>query len=160
MSVDLEAVVRSRFADGPPNGWLERWDVDRFSEELKALARPDRLSNLTSFDDAFGNTYKVAIEPGRTGSTLSLTIKISFIADAFCLYWQSTGRNGTPRRLAPGEPDGAGRPLEERIRAFFARRAFVEVSAAEFGRPIEVVATELGESDRVTLGQCLFDDHA
>jgi hypothetical protein len=80
------APISEQFQEGPPNGWLLGWPRDRFFPQLAEAVAPERVENQTSFDYSFCNRYEVRVD-GLAGNVAVLTIRISFVADAFSLHW-------------------------------------------------------------------------
>ncbi len=158
VQTDWAEIVANRFRSGPPNGWLEGWEVNRFHAELLELSGKLTLANHTSFDYAFCNLYEVEV-PGSTSDVLwVLTIRISFIVDAFSLHWtryECDGRQGAVRTPTIS----TCRTIEAEVRRFLQNRAFIEPSVADCDSRVTGVELELSDPDMVTLGKCLFQDY-
>lgn len=151
------SAIRERFHEGPPNGWLLGWDQCRFMSEIVGASAGAIVTNYTSFDYSFCNTYEVT--PGEHHECHdALTVRISFIVDAFALHWTCTPCKESSARVVATPHTPLALRIEAQIRQALETRGFEAVPAPEHDRPVPGVALELA-GDRATLGKCLFDDY-
>jgi hypothetical protein len=150
----LRAVVRSTFANGPPNGWTLRWDRERFFSELTHLSDPYECANETSFDYSFCNRLVTTID-GQQRSW-SLTVRVSFVAPFYSLHW--TRYRDSDVRVVPVVP-GDIDVIRRRIRRFLDDQGFDELPDDWHDARIEGLKLELAGESEVTIGKCLFEDY-
>jgi hypothetical protein len=101
----------------------------------------------------------VRLDGGPSEEFKELTIWISFVEDAFCVFWTNYsrgGKSGSPDLSASSEGQAA---VTSRVREFLESRGFVEVTSEWYSRRINGVELELSLPSEVTLGKCLFNDY-
>lgn len=155
---NLLKVVRDQFQDGPPNGWLLGWDEMRYFKLISSAAEPHVTINQTSFDYGFCNWFDVHIEPGGDERCWLLTIKLSFIAPTYCMFWTQY-EGPTHGTVIATAPDGY-QPIEDKVRALVHNKGFFELPDEWYDKQVEGVFLELSESGNVTLSKCLFTDYS
>ncbi|MCP4458042.1 MAG: hypothetical protein GY816_08470 [Cytophagales bacterium] len=151
-------VVKQKFSQGPPNGWLLGWDEERFFPDFIKIAHPFLSINLTSFDYSFCNKFHVRSDTNEIGQYLALTVCLSFIVDAYSIHWTFYDYKGRTGKVVPSpckEPESI---LEYRIREFLAKQGFVEIPDNWYNAKVEGVHLDLSDDEHVILGKCLFDD--
>lgn len=150
--------IRTLFGPEPPSGWLLGWNDERYFDDFAALLKSyGELVNETSFDYSFCNSYVLYVGDRSNESFESLTISLSFVADAFQLIWsgyRSFGRKGS---VFNSQSD-FHIEIENRCRGFAQKLGFIECSPEVFNMPIKGVRLELSGKENVTVGKCLFDD--
>lgn len=158
MNQEWIQIIQDRFADGPPNGWLEGWDCRRFENEIRKLVAPLEMTNETSFDYEFCNTYEIKVETKKPAGYRIFKIQVSFILDVFSTQWDRPERDGRPVKLKPGYLFAMCGNLEQNIREFLIERQFEEIANEDYNRNVAGVMLELSGSENVTLTKCLFED--
>ena len=149
--------VEAAFAEGPPNGWLLGWDEKRFERDLRQLADSAPVFNATSFDYAFCNKYEVEIRETSGEVYWILTIRISYIVDAYTLHWTEYRTTETGRVV--GTPSiEACRRTESAVLQFLSQVGCSDVSDNWYRHRIPGIRLELGGTE-ATLGKCLFEDY-
>lgn len=155
---DLDAIIREvqvRYSEGCPNGILLRWDIDRFYQDLLKIFSDYKVSNETDFNYSYCNSYDVFLRKDEKSRSWVLTIKASFIYDAFTLhitrYKSSRGGDVVPLHQCAEFASAI-----TRARSFFSAKGFREINASEMGIEIKGVNLELAKV--ATVGKCLFDD--
>ncbi|HVW02579.1 MAG TPA: hypothetical protein VHB77_19640 [Planctomycetaceae bacterium] len=146
---ELTTVVAERFRSGPPNGWLLGWDASRCSERLRDAVAPYDLVNCTSFDYSFCNWYEVRFNRHRREAFWTLTAKLSFVAPAYCMHWN------TAAPAAPAE----SQHVESNLRTELERAGFFELPVEWSELAVPNVQLELSGARNVTLSKCLFCDY-
>lgn len=154
----LKQKVQSAFQDGPPNGWLLGWPADRFFDRIRAASPLDHeVVNDSSFDYAFCNSFRVRPRDHK-GSHRELIVKISFIADVFCLYWIGHSQAGKVSPVAEAPEGSDDHRFERRLATMLAEQGFDEFPAEWYETPLDGIELELAGEDGATLDKCLFDD--
>lgn len=156
--VDLEAIIREaqvRYSKGCPNGILLRWETDRFYQDLVEIFSDYKVSNETDFNYSYCNSYDVFLGKDEKSRSWILTIKASFICDAFTLH---ITRYKNPRGgdVVPIHQCGEFASAVVKVRNFFNDKGFREIDTFEMDVEIEGVNLELAKV--ATVGKCLFDD--
>lgn len=154
---EITAAVKARFRKKIPNGYTLGWDEARHYASFTKAVLPYELSNQTTFDYSFCNTFAVDIAGERGNHHWRLTIQLSFILPVYCVYWneyQSTGQ-----QFASASPEDR-QALEQRARKTAESLGFTEFPSEWHDDPVEGVSLELADAENVTLYKCLFLDHA
>lgn len=147
--------IRSQFRDGQPNGWLLNWDESRLFTQVSIAAAPHEVLNCTTFDYAFCNWYEIPISTGH--NDWILTIKLSFIVPAYCMYWteHDTVTGGS---VAPIAPMGY-QNLEDKVRFAAESAGLFELPSEWHDHEVQGVTLDLSNTSNVTIDKCLFCDH-
>lgn len=157
----LIAAIRKAFADAPPNGWLLEWDEMRAFERIKIAAHPFHCENYTSFDYSFCNHYGISTRTeSRNVKYWVLTVRLSFIANVYCMHWTEYSPDGRSGHVITTISDGALQSMEARVKAEVERAGFVALPDEWLDVPIRGVTLELSDQDKVTLSKCLFEDYS
>lgn len=150
----LVADIQKMFFDGCPNGFLLKWDVNRFFQSLVSLFAGFKVINETDFNYSYCNSYE--IELAENGEIFILTLKASFIADAYTVHLTKYSSNRRRGIVVPYEEYPEYAEEIKKSKAFFKENNFVEVENDEIDSFVENIDLEL--ADRATVGKCLFDD--
>jgi hypothetical protein len=137
------------------------WDVSRFAESLKKYSKPYSITNYSTFDYSACNNYEVNVpitDSHDKYPRLILSVRISFIIDAFCLHWTRYESNQRAQVLSETPKDDATF-VEEKVRSFLISQGFMEVPDEWMDVHIPNVHLELSRDSEVTLSKCLFDDY-
>ncbi len=145
--------VRERFQSGKTNGFLMKWEANRFHEKLKALCEDFRVVNQTDFNYSYCNSYEIEPYIHRTGGQYVLTVKFSFIADVFSVHLTKYSHN---RKVGFVVPEHELPELPRLIRDFAIFEGFEEIDGVDHNLLVDGVELELSQIS--TLGKCLFDD--
>ena len=154
----LLRTIAELFRDGPPNGWLLGWDVDRFANQVSELSGDGEFENVTSFDYSFCNSFEVTFRQ-TSDEFVVLTVRVSFVADYFSMHWtqySSSGKHGVV--VDDVDFDGAARVAQD-IRAFLRSMGYQEFPTSWDSIAVPEAVLELSE-EPATLSKCLFDDYA
>ncbi|MCW8127426.1 hypothetical protein [Microbulbifer halophilus] len=156
--VELDLVVeniRRKFSKGCPSGIMIGWDVSRFFSALKSVFKGYTVLNQTDFNYSYCNTYDVNLGNNASGHYFVLTIKVSYIYDAFTMHITRyiSRRSG---EVVTFDQCNEYKELVEKVRSFLADKAFREIQSDEMDVEVEGVELELAEVP--TVGKCLFDD--
>lgn len=154
-AVQIVSKIREAFSQGVPNGFLLDWDRERFYSSLVREFKGCRVINDTDFNYSFCNTYELD-GLGSSKEDYVITIKISFVADAYTVYvtkyWDSRRKGKVvPDELVPE----IGCSVSD-VKIFFKKMGFEEVDGEMMDVEIPDVQLELAET--ATIGKCLFDD--
>jgi len=149
--------IKGAFRDGPPNGWILGWPEKRHAEALARLTAPGEFFNKTSFDYWFCNTYEVYY-PNSSVSNVKLTIQISFIVDAFEVYWDTYIKGAAVKPHGQVSIDDLKIDITQNVCSYLESQGFVQVPDEWDGLKIPDVKLELSEPEDVTLNKCLFRD--
>ncbi len=155
---EIVETVQTQFSEGPPNGWLLGWDETRCFELIHAAAAPLDTTSLVAFDYGFCNWYETRVEGDAAHHNWTLTVKLSFIVPAYCIYWTQY-ETSTDGFLVETAPTGY-QQTEDKVRAAVERVGFFELPVEWHEVQIHGVELELSETNNVTLDKCLFQDHA
>ncbi|MEL6340959.1 MAG: hypothetical protein AAFQ65_13700 [Myxococcota bacterium] len=154
-----QAEVYDAFKDGAPNGWLIGWDRDRLLNEVRDIARlADGCINATSFDYARCNRFELRIG-AEDRQHWVLTVRVSFVIDAYSLHWTEYGPGDKSGRVVDGLDNKRTGTLENETRSILAGRGFAELPATWSALPMTGIALELSDPEDVTLGKCVFEDY-
>lgn len=145
--------VKTAFAKSPPSGFLLQWDRSRFFQELAQAFPEYKVTNHTDFNYSFCNSYEIEPPPIISNRVHVVTLKMSFIADAFSLHVTEYTVDRRRGRVVSEQTCQAAIDI---ARAFARERRFVEIARKDDGLRIDGVSLELSEV--ATLGKCLFDD--
>lgn len=154
---EITKAIHSQFHEGPPNGWLLKWNESRYFALVSDAAAPHRTTNHTSFDYGFCNWFEVRIDGNSHHGYWTLTIKLSFIIPAYCFHWTQY-ENSTQGTVIHAAPAGY-QMLEDKVRIAVENAGFFAISAQWYDVELEGVELELSSTEHVTLGKCLFTDH-
>lgn len=149
--------TRKAFERGVPNGWLLGWDRSRFGEELAVYSRPWPCFNATSFDYARCNRYEIECRGDEGGRFAVLSVLVSFVVDAYVMYWTVHEEGRARVCQAPQEP-WVPSGIVGSMKGFLESSGFQEMSGATYAMPMDNIALELSDPDDVTLGKCCFED--
>ncbi len=155
---DITESIHSQFDKGPPNGWLLGWDESRCFALISAAAAPHPTSNHTSFDYGFCNWFEVRIDSEGDDRYWTLTIKLSFIAPAYCIHWTQY-ESPTQGAVIPAAPVGY-KIVEDKVRIAAENAGFFGIPTEWCEKQLLGVELELSGTENVTLGKCLFTDYA
>lgn len=150
----IEEIQRS-YSESYPNGLLEGWDTKRFSQILELIFSDCKFSNQTDFNYSNCNSYDVELGESEDDGYLVLTIKISYICDAFSLHVIRY----INRKCGGVIPlHNCNEYLDKMVatRNVFLGKGFREIKPDEMDIEVEGVELELAEV--ATVGKCLFDD--
>ena len=154
---DWISIVKNKFGDGCPNGFLLEWDVNRYHSSIKEICRNCKVTNQTDFNYAYCNTYEIRPETRNTKFIYELTLNISFIVDAFSLHWTKYTTNLKKGGvISSNEIEVEYDPTDGLIK-FLEKNEYQEVKSDWFEINIDDVQLELAE--KATLGKCLFHDY-
>ncbi len=153
---DLIESIECQFRGGPPNGWLLGWDESRCATLVSTAAAPHTTTNNTSFDYGFCNWFEVRIDNTNDDLFWTLTIKLSFIAPAFCVHWTQYDRS-TQGTFIPMAPAGY-REVEKKVCAALESVGFFEISDEWYNVKLHGIELELSSEEHVSIGKCLFSD--
>lgn len=147
--------INNAYSTAIPNGFLLGWDENRFFTELKFLFSDLKVINTTDFNYSFCNTYEIDL--GEKGNTsFILTLKISFIANAFVLYVTEYSKNLKYGKVLFQEESDEQLEYLNRVQNFMFEKGFIEPSNEDLDVIIQDVHLEL--ADISTIDKCLFDD--
>jgi len=149
--------IQNAFSNGCPNGALLGWDANRFYESLTKLFYEFSISNETDFNYSYCNSYDIAVGNGEQGENFVITVKISFIIDAYRMQLTEYSKDKKSGKVIDFEDLNEGTRFAENVRSFFEDRGFTEVADEELTHIVENVHLEL--ADLATVGKCLFDDY-
>lgn len=156
--IELNSIIEEiqrKYSDSYPNGLLAGWDMNRFFQTLVLIFSGCKLSNQTDFNYSYCNSYDVVLGKSTDGSSFILTIKASYIYDAFSLHvTQYVSRRGG--EVVPLQNCNEFIDKVELARDFFVDKGFREIQPDEMDVEIDGVDLELAEV--ATVGKCLFDD--
>jgi hypothetical protein len=150
--------VRSAFAGGPPNGWIEEWAMDRHFSEFVQVVSPQKASNVTSFDYSFCNRFEVQVEGLGDRCYAVLTVLLSFIADVYTVHWTLYERGGRVGRVVEAPPSEDAVKLQLRVEKWLAQIGFTRLRDDWYDIELNGILLELSGETHVTLGKCLFQD--
>lgn len=156
---DITEAVRLQFRDAPPNGWLLGWNESRHFQLIRSASTPLPVINCTSFDYSFCNFYEARVNDEENAGFWTLTVKLSFIVPACCIYWTQY-KSPTKGWVVDMAPVGY-QQIEDRVRTEIVNAGFFELPREWHDVKVNGVELELsgdGEGD-VTLDKCLFEDH-
>jgi len=149
--------IQNAFSDGCPNGSLLGWDANRFYEPLVKIFNGLSVSNETDFNYSYCNSYDIALSTGTQGEIFIVTIKVSFIIDAYRMQLTEYSKDKKAGRVIEFEGLSDSLYFVDNVRSFFADRGFIEIADEALNNKIEDVQLEL--ADVATVGKCLFDDY-
>jgi hypothetical protein len=151
----LKALVVTTFENGPPNGWRLGWDENRFYDVVSTAAQPADCVNHTSFDYSFCNTL-VVTPIARSDLTLTLTVRVSFVAPFYSTHW--TRYRPKDAQVVSAVPSEVAE-IADRIRKALCRLGFTEMPLEWHDETVQGVVLELSGATNVTLSKCLFEDY-
>lgn len=152
---EIIRIIRSRFHDGPPNGWLLCWDETRYFALVSDAATPYPTINYTSFDYGFCNWFEVRIDSDHRYWTF--TIKLSFIAPVYCVHWTQY-ESPSQGAVISAAPLGH-QAVEDNVRTAVERAGFFELPTEWYDQQVQGIELELSGTENVTIGKCLFSDY-
>ncbi len=155
----LSEVVREAFAPAPPNGWLLGWNRERYFREFAGAAAPARATNHTSFDYAFCTHFDADLQDSGDAEYLTLTVRISFIADVYSIHWTTYGDGGKVGNVVSTPRSEAAVELQTRIEQWLQGAALARLPDEWFELQVSGVQLELAGATGATLGKCLFEDY-
>jgi len=153
---NLISDIQNKFSEGCPNGFLLEWDVNRFFHALLSLFDGYKVINDTDFNYSYCNSYDVELGEDENNDVFILTLKASFISDAYTIHitrYSSDRRNGV---VIPYENCLEYESEIAKVKGFIENEGFVEVQSNEMDVVVENVELEL--AGPATVGKCLFDD--
>ncbi len=153
----LEKEIQKCFRFGPPNGWLLGWDIDRGYSAISSVIAPLQVFNCTTFDYGFCNWFEVRLSERECGASWVLTIKLSFIALVYCLFWTYC-ENRTTGEVSEVIPSNCI-AIEARAKKVLDGFELRELPPTWHLRIVEGVRLELSGNERVTADKCLFNDY-
>lgn len=141
--------VRLACKEGVPNGIILNWNHSRFYNEIAELVPKDfAIENDTDFNYSRCNYYRMFTF--SNGRKFVLECKISFICDAFCLYWiEYKGLSGRVSNEFSPE-------LTKAVAAILIERGFKEYQRD--WPDLVVGGIELELAEEATLDKILFED--
>ena len=145
--------VRRQFRDGPPNGWLLGWDLNRYFSEITEAAAPYPVFNYTSFDYNYCNNYQIHVD--SEGCKFFLHVLVSYIAPVYSLHWTRL-RNQTYAPVL--KPPIRYAFLENQIAAKLKDLGLMDFPSAWSEVKVEGVGLELSEPEDARLEKFLFRD--
>lgn len=156
--IGLEVLIREiqrKYSGSYPNGIMDSWDLERYSQHFAQLFSNYEVLNQTDFNYSYCNSYDVILGAGKETTSNILTIKASFIYDAYSLHITrySEKLNG---KVIPLDLCSEFKNEVDTVRIFFESRGFREIQADEMD--VEINGIELELSEVATVGKCLFDD--
>lgn len=152
------AEVKKLFSDGPPDGTALGWDQHRFELQVRDFAKPFRYFNRTSFDYKNCNTYQIAVDLPEEDRWL-LLVQISFVVDAYIIWWTHYKPTGETE-VGQVHPDARIQAMGDNLRDYFDGQGFKEVPMDWYRTKLPDVTLQMSSPESVTLGKCLFEDHA
>lgn len=150
--------VRSAFAGGPPNGWMEGWALDRHFTEFVQVASPQKAVNVTSFDYSFCNRFEARVNGLVDRRYAVLSVLLSFIADVYTIHWTLYEGDGRVGRVIKAPPSADAAELQLRVERWLAQIGFTRIRDDWYDTELEGIVLELSGDTAVTLGKCLFQD--
>ena len=153
-SLSLEEIlqqVQLAFRDGPPNGWILGWDLNRYFSEIEGAAAPYPVINYTSFDYSYCNNYQIHDDSERCH--FFLTVLVSFITPVYSLHWTGL-RNQTGAVVL--RPPAQYAALENKIAAKLKDLGLMDFPPDWSEVKVEGVHLELSEPEDAGLGKFLF----
>ena len=155
---DLQKIVgaiQARYSKAYPNGILERWDLNRFYQDLIEIFPDYKITNETDFNYSYCNSFDIRRRQDECKNIYVLTVKVSFIYDAYTMHITAYA-NHRIGHVVPIPEYGKYSYEVERVRRFFNERGYREIQPDEMGIEVRGVALEL--AGVATVGKCLFDD--
>jgi len=151
--------VRSAFAYGPPNGWIEGWAITRHFSEFVQVVSPRSAFNITSFDYSFCNRFEVQVKGLDDRCHAVLTALLSFIADVYTTYWTLYEQGGRVGRVIEIPPSEDAAKLQLRVESWLTQIGFARLHDDWYSIELNGIQLELSGETHVTLGKCLFQDY-
>jgi hypothetical protein len=155
----LVEAVQKAFSPLPPNGWLLAWNCERYFREFARAAAPARATNHTSFDYAFCNHFEAELRGSGDAEHLTLTVRISFIADVYSIHWTTYRDGGKVGHVVPRPVTDSSVDLQKRIEQWLGTTALARLPDEWFELQLSEVQLELAGVTGATLGKCLFEDY-
>ncbi|MCL7422221.1 MAG: hypothetical protein M8364_15085 [Methylobacter sp.] len=152
---ELISEIQSKFTPSCPNGMLLGWDRNRFYDLISSLFVGYKVINQTDFNYSYCNSFDIEIGRSPIGQIYVLTIKISFIVDAYTVHVTEYSRDRNRAKLVQGEEVPETKHKIEKIKRLMEQKGFQEIND-EFNDIVSGVELELAEE--ATIGKCLFDD--
>lgn len=148
--------IQRKFSNGCPNGFLLEWDANRFFQDLLSLFLGFKVTNDTDFNYSYCNSFDIELGKNNEGKIFVLTLKISFIIDAYTVHITRYSSNQRAGNVISIEGCLEYSGAVEKVRSFMEAQGFIEVQDDDMAHFVENVELELAE--RATVGKCLFDD--
>lgn len=148
--------IQKKFSNGCPNGFLLGWDVNRFFQSIQSLFAGFKVTNDTSFDYSYCNSYVIELGKNADEEIFVLTLKISFIIDAYTLHLTRYSSNKRTGKVISFESFSEYSMVVEKVKCFMEEQGFIEIQHNDMECLVNNVELEL--SEQATLGKCLFDD--
>ena len=148
--------IKKAFSNGCPNGFLLGWDEKRFFERLSALLSGTKVINNTDFNYSYCNSFEVLLDELEEKEHFVLTVKVSFVADFFCVYLTKYTRNKRNGEVVDVSQSEDFSELFGKVESFFAGEGFRMLNDNEMNNVVDGVDLELAED--ATVAKCLFDD--
>lgn len=156
---ELKATIRDRFSPAPPNGWEIGWDDGRMFGAVANAASPCTCINYTSFDYEFCNHFRIECGTTPRGTSLVLTVRISYVLDVYSIHWIEYAQGGRIGRVSRSISDEAPKHLEEQVRTAIELAGFYRLPDEWLDEPIPGIALELAGPEGATVSKCLFQDY-
>jgi len=154
---EIIKLIQELFKDEIPNGLKLGWDRVRYSSTVKNICTNYEIKNCTDFNYSFCNTYEVLVLKGLNSFDYTLTIKISFIIDAYIIYLSRYSKKNMNGGLVDLNKCPKAQRLYENSKHYFTQLGFHEIDDSIVNEQVSGVKLEL--ADNVTIEKCLFDDY-
>ncbi len=148
--------IQKKFSNGCPNALLLGWDRNRFFQIFLSLFVGFKVINETDFNYSYCNSYEIELGKNVCDEIFILTLKVSFIVDAYTIHVTKYSSNRRTGVVIPYEEcleyvDEIGK-----AKTFLEGKEFIEIQDNEMDIFLENIDLELAE--KATVGKCLFDD--
>jgi len=153
---ELISEIQRRFKSSCPNGVLLKWDRNRFYDSLLQLFVGYKVKNQTDFNYSYCNSFDVEMNArGASGQFYKLTLKISFIVDAYTLHLTEYSNDKKRGKVISSEGITEVLFIIKKIKQFMEQKGFQEIYD---DMNVVVPNVELELAKTATIGKCLFDD--
>jgi len=148
--------IQKKFSDGCPNGFLLGWDINRFFQSLISLFVGFKVINDTDFNYSYCNSYEIELGENESDEIFILTLKVSFIVDAFVLHVTRYSSNRRSGKVIHFDECSEYAGEIKKAKIFLVGKGFVEMQNDDMESVVDGVHLELAEIP--TVGKCLFED--
>lgn len=154
---EIVSEIQRKFRNSCPSGMLLGWDKNRFYDLLLSLFVEYNVQNQTDFNYSYCNSFDIEMRTRRpSGQLCKVTLKISFIVDAYIVYHTALSKGKKRKKVIPCERISEAQLHIEKIKQFMEQKGFQEIMDDEYDIIVPSVELELAEI--ATIGRCLFDD--
>lgn len=152
---ELISEIQKKFKNSCPSGMVLGWDRNRFYN-LLVLFIGYNVKNQTDYNYSYCNSFDIEMHSrGRSDQFYKVTLKISFIVDAYAVHLTVYSKNKKRGKVIPCERVPEAQLVIEKIKHFMGKNGLQEIDD-DFNIIVPNVELELAEI--ATIGKCLFDD--